>query len=214
MKKPYLQKIQSGYFLQLKLSKFFQLKSRIKKNEGYSNQIYYDQVGKPTIGFGHLIKKGEKFLHQKKYSKKYLNNLFENDFSSALSDFYKSYKGLKKAGYPIVSSDIAVEYVDKWPLGGKTTIYKKDLPNIPQDSYYPCSLGRTQCFISADGNVYPCSKRWGYGINIRHGGFQKAWDHLSDLDCVACKELGTIEQSLILGLQIRGLVNGIANFAI
>ena len=98
MKKRYLQKIQTGYFHQLKLSKFSQLKSRIKKNEGYSNQIYYDQVGKPTIGFGHLIKKGEKFLHQKKYSKKYLNNLFENDFGSALSDFYKSYKvrGLSK----------------------------------------------------------------------------------------------------------------------
>ena len=98
MKKPYLQKIQTGYFHQLKLSKFSQLKSRIKKNEGYSNQIYYDQVGKPTIGFGHLIKKGEKFLHQKKYSKKYLNNLFENDFGSALSDFYKRYKvrGLSK----------------------------------------------------------------------------------------------------------------------
>ena len=98
MKKPYLQKIQTGCFLQLKLSEFFQLKYRIKKNEGYSNQIYYDQVGKPTIGFGHLIKKGEKFLHQKKYSKKYLNNLFENDFNSALSVFYKSYKvkGLSK----------------------------------------------------------------------------------------------------------------------
>ena len=92
MKKPYLQKIKTGYFLQPKLSKFFQLKYRIKKNEGYSNQIYYDQVGKPTIGFGHLIKKREKFLHQKKYSKKHLNKLFENDFSSALSDFNKSYK--------------------------------------------------------------------------------------------------------------------------
>ena len=92
MKKPHLQKIQTGYFLQLKLSKFSQLKSRIKKNEGYSNQIYYDQVGKPTIGFGHLIKKREKFLHQKKYSKKHLSKLFENDFSSALSDFNKSYK--------------------------------------------------------------------------------------------------------------------------
>ena len=98
MKKPYLQKIQTGCFLQLKLSKFSQLKSRIKKNEGYSNQIYYDQVGKPTIGFGHLIKKREKFLHQKKYSKKYLNKIFDNDFSAALSDFNKSYKakGLSK----------------------------------------------------------------------------------------------------------------------
>ena len=92
MKKLYLRKIQTGCFLQLKLSKFSQLKSRIKKNEGYRNQIYYDQVGKQTIGFGHLIKKREKFIHQKKYSKKYLNKIFENDFSSALSDFNKSYK--------------------------------------------------------------------------------------------------------------------------
>ena len=92
MKKPYLQKTQIGYFLQLKLSKFSHLKSRIKKNEGYRNQVYYDQVGKSTIGFGHLIKKKEKFLHQKKYSKKYLNNLFENDFRLALSDFNKNYK--------------------------------------------------------------------------------------------------------------------------
>ena len=104
MKKRYLQKIQTGYFHQLKLSKFSQLKSRIKKNEGYRNQIYYDQVGKPTIGFGHLIKKGEKFLHQKKYSKKYLNNLFENDFGSALSDFYKRYKvrGLSKKSQEVL----------------------------------------------------------------------------------------------------------------
>ena len=153
------------------------------------------------------------------YSENGLPGIEEMDPDFLLSaeetlEFYKSYKSLKKAGYPIVSSDVAVEYVDKWPLGRKTTIYKKDLPHVPKDSYYPCSLGRTQCFISADGNVYPCSKKWGEGINIRDGGFQKAWDHLSDLDCVACKELGTIEQSVILGLEVRGLVNGILNFAI
>ena len=49
-------------------------------------------MGKPTIGFGHLIKKREKFQHQKKYSKKYLNKLFDNDFSLVLSDFNKNYK--------------------------------------------------------------------------------------------------------------------------
>ena len=92
MKKPYLQKIQTGCFLQLKLSKFSKLKSRIKKNEGYSNQIYCDQLGKPTIGFGHLIKRKEKFLSKKKYSKKHLNKIFENDFGSALSNFNKNYK--------------------------------------------------------------------------------------------------------------------------
>ena len=55
-------------------------------------------MGKPTIGFGHLITKREKFLYQKKYSKKYLNKLFEDDFSSVLNEFNKSYKvkGLSK----------------------------------------------------------------------------------------------------------------------
>ncbi len=48
-------------------------------------------MGKPTIGFGHLIKKKEKFLHQKKYSKKYLSAVFENDFNLVLNDFNKNY---------------------------------------------------------------------------------------------------------------------------
>ena len=80
------------------MSRFSKLKPRIKKNEGYRNQIYYDQLGKPTIGFGHLIKKKEKLLHQKKYSKKYLNTIFENDFNLVLNDFIKNYsvKSLSK----------------------------------------------------------------------------------------------------------------------
>ena len=80
------------------MSRFSKLKARIKKNEGYRNQIYYDQLGKPTIGFGHLITQKEKFLHRKKYSKKYLNTIFENDFNLALNDLIKNYsvKSLSK----------------------------------------------------------------------------------------------------------------------
>lgn len=33
----------------------------IQKFEGFSPTIYNDAVGKPTIGYGHLIKKGESF---------------------------------------------------------------------------------------------------------------------------------------------------------
>ena len=78
--------------------RFIKLKARIKKNEGYHNQIYYDQLGKPTIGFGHLINKKEKLLHNKKYSKKYLNTIFENDFNLAFNDLIKNYsvKSLSK----------------------------------------------------------------------------------------------------------------------
>ena len=133
MKKPYLPKIQTGFFLQPKLSKFSQLKSRIKKNEGYSDQIYYDQVGKPTIGFGHLIKKKEKFLHQKKYSKKYLNKIFENDFSLVLRDFNKIYK---TKGFSKNSQEVLLEMI--FQLGIKNCLkfkkfnksLKKKLPHM------------------------------------------------------------------------------------
>ena len=151
------------------------------------------------------------------YSENGLPGIEEMDPDFLLSEdetlsFYKSYKGLKKSGHPIISSEVAVDYVEKWPLPGRTTIFKKDLKDVPKDSYYPCQLGRNQCFISADGNVYPCTKKWGEGLNAREVGFQKAWDNLADLDCVACKELGTIEQSLITGLQPKALVNAVSKF--
>ncbi len=133
MKKIYLQKTLTGYFLRLKLSNFSQLKSRIKQNEGFRNQIYYDQAGKPTIGFGHLVKKGEKFIHHKKYSKKYLNKLFENDFSSTLSDFNKNYKA---KGLSTNSQEVLLEMI--FQLGIKNCLkfkkfnqsLKKKLPHM------------------------------------------------------------------------------------
>ena len=45
------------------------LKKRIKKNEGFSNIVYKDRFGNPTIGYGHLIKPNEKNLFLKKQNK-------------------------------------------------------------------------------------------------------------------------------------------------
>ena len=129
-------------------------------------------------------------------------------------NFYKQYKTLKKKGYLIVSSDLGVHYASTWPSKTKTTIFKSDLPNLPKRSYYNCTLGRNQCFVSAQGNVYSCTKRWGNGLNIFDVGFKKAWDDFKSLDCVACKELGTIEQSLITSMQPKGLLNGLKNFVL
>jgi lysozyme len=63
------------------------LKKRIKKNEGFSSNPYKDQLGFFTIGFGHLILQSERYLIQKKISKKNLDKIFINDFNKALSDF-------------------------------------------------------------------------------------------------------------------------------
>lgn len=129
-------------------------------------------------------------------------------------EFYKQYETLKRKGYPIVSSDLAVEYASNWPLQEKTTIYKSDVAHLPEGSYLECTLGRNQCFVTAEGNVYPCTKKWGEGENAYKIGFKAAWDKGTDLDCVACKELGTIEQSLITSMNPRGFVNGVWNFVL
>tara|TARA_Y100001970_G_C14215341_1_gene849307 strand:- start:1189 stop:1614 length:426 start_codon:yes stop_codon:yes gene_type:complete len=63
------------------------LKLRIKKNEGYSNQPYKDQLGFYTIGYGHLIKSNEKKYFKNTYDKKYFDRLFDLDFLKAEKEY-------------------------------------------------------------------------------------------------------------------------------
>ena len=74
------------------MTNFVQLKERIKKNEGYKNKAYLDTLGFSTIGYGHLIKKKEKYLLKKTHSKERLLTLFEIDFNNALGCYLKFYK--------------------------------------------------------------------------------------------------------------------------
>ena len=59
-----------------------ELKDRIKKNEGYSDKPYQDQLGFYTIGYGHLITEKENKYYIKKFKKKYFEELFEIDFKN------------------------------------------------------------------------------------------------------------------------------------
>ena len=71
---------------------YHNLKKRIKLNEGFSLKPYKDQLGFLTIGYGHLILSNEKFLLKKQIHKKELEQIFENDFKKALSDFNNTLK--------------------------------------------------------------------------------------------------------------------------
>ena len=68
---------------------FKKLKDRIKKNEGYSDKPYQDQLGFYTIGYGHLITEKENKYNIKKFKKKHFEELFEIDFKKA-HDQYKT----------------------------------------------------------------------------------------------------------------------------
>ena len=77
------------------MTNYNKLKTRIKKHEGFRNKVYLDQLGHPTIGYGHLVRKEDKFIAKKKYSKKLLLGFFEKDFNKALHNFNYYYSNFK-----------------------------------------------------------------------------------------------------------------------
>ena len=70
---------------------FKKLKDRIKKNEGFSDKPYKDQLGFYTIGYGHLIKEKENNYYIKKYNKDHFKKLFEADFKKAQDQYQKNF---------------------------------------------------------------------------------------------------------------------------
>ena len=98
------------------MTKYSDLKKRIKLNEGFKSSVYFDQLGFATIGYGHLIRKKEKHFLKKEYSKKYLLIIFESDFELALSQFEKHYGhlGLKKK-----TKDMVIEMIFQLGIKGQ-----------------------------------------------------------------------------------------------
>ena len=66
---------------------YYNLKKRIKKNEGFSQKPYRDKLGFLTIGYGHLVLSHEKHLINTKKTKQQLEEIFEDDFKRAVEDF-------------------------------------------------------------------------------------------------------------------------------
>ena len=69
---------------------YYNLKKRIKVNEGFSSKPYKDQLGYLTIGYGHLILSNEKVLLKKKYTKKslkkYLKKILKKHFITLIKN--------------------------------------------------------------------------------------------------------------------------------
>ena len=101
---------------------YYNLKKRIKLNEGFSLKPYKDQLGYLTIGYGHLVLSNEKFLLKKQLHKKEFEKIFEKDFKKALSNFNNTLK-------PITSNkkeeELLIEMV--FQLGIKGCIKFKNL---------------------------------------------------------------------------------------
>lgn len=132
-----------------------------------------------------------------------------------LISYYKKYRAYKKQGVNISNTYIAIDYIMKWPWKDKRTIYKGDKELTEKNDFkiFPCMMGRLSTFIDADGGVYPCPKMWGKGLNCYEDGFDKALDHLNNLQCISCREIGCVDVSLILTGNIPAIIKGLIRFA-
>ena len=112
------------------------LKKRIKKNEGFRNRIYLDQLNNKTIGYGHLIGEIDKFEEGKEYTKTELTQVFEEDFQRALNDFNKYYK---KDNFKKKENEILIEMI--FQLGGKGVLrFKKFIDELRKKNKHMAAL--------------------------------------------------------------------------
>ena len=115
---------------------FKKLKNRIKKNEGFLDKPYKDQLGFYTIGYGHLIRKNEDKYFIKKYNKNHFEKLFEKDFRKAQNQYKKYF--LKENHTPL-EKELLIEMI--FQLGAKgVSKFKKMLNFLNNEQRFMASL--------------------------------------------------------------------------
>lgn len=103
------------------MTKYKLLKNRIKKNEGYKGFPYFDQLGFPTIGYGHLIKPNEKTFFTKRASKRFLINLFNLDFDESVAQYKKHYH---QYGFSNNIKEVLIEMIFQLGIKGQKKFFK------------------------------------------------------------------------------------------
>ena len=129
-------KIQTGFFPQHKLYNYSRVLGRIKQNEGYKNKVYRDQLGNPTIGYGHLVLPTEKYCLEKKYSRKFLFKVFQNDLEKSIFCFKKYYSTKK---FPTMVQEVLIEMIFQLGIHGVLK-FKKANKYLEKKLYYLAAL--------------------------------------------------------------------------
>ena len=94
------------------------LKSRIKKHEGFLSKVYLDSLGKATIGYGHFLTEDDDFVEGIIYDKDILEALFDKDFNNAV---HGAEELLKDYDVALVAKEVIIEMVFQL---GKTGVSK------------------------------------------------------------------------------------------
>lgn len=118
----------------------------------------------------------------------------------------------KRKNYPILFSKKSYEFVLNWLKRFDKPIYFDSRPRGL--NYIPCYSGRLECFIDADGLLYPCYQLIGRypAVNIKEIGFKNAWECLNrDIKCKTCLSICSIEHNYIFNLEPGAIFNHIKN---
>ena len=98
-----------------------EVKNRIKKHEGFKSEVYYDSLGKATIGYGHLLTEDDDFIEGIQYDKSILDNLFDKDFNRAAYNAEQLLEGIDICD---TAREVIVEMVFQLGIGGVSKFKK------------------------------------------------------------------------------------------
>ena len=115
---------------------FKNLKDRIKKNEGYSDKPYQDQIGFYTIDYGHLITEKENKYFIIKFKRKHFEELFEIDFKKAHEQYKKNFL---KINHTTSERELLIEMLFQLGVKGVSK-FKKMLYFINKKEKFMASL--------------------------------------------------------------------------
>lgn len=125
-------------------------------------------------------------------------------------DFYRTILKRKiEEKIPISNSVRSLQLLIDWPYSlDKYILYKKELEDVPNYVLPECTNGIFSFELSSDGKARLCVNRYDEEIDIRDvGGIKGAWEKLGDKNCYQCSHLSIIEQSLMLNLNLKALLN-------
>ena len=67
------------------MADYNELRSKIKKHEGYRDHIYMDSLSIPTFGYGHMVLPDDDLVEGKHYPIEVAEKYFDKDFNVAVS---------------------------------------------------------------------------------------------------------------------------------
>ena len=110
---------------------------------------------------------------------------------------------------PISNSVRSLKLLIDWPFSyDKYTVYKRELGELKDYPLPECTSGIFTFELSSDGKMRLCVNKYDSEIDVQEsGGIKRAWGLLGNKECHQCSHLSCIEQSLMLNLDFKALLN-------